>query len=569
MRVKRSGSQILFGYLPEQTVDLNGRIWKVRRWEQPSTGSVDDESLRRELSRQAARWEMTQKDGGYVDDLRRGYAVDVLLLNFDRGVKVEPFPRLWICRACRRVGRDDQSGCRCGARSWGPLQFVGYHDCGALHAPYIPTCPAHHDAKIAFPGTASAAEITISCPECDRILQRGFGYRTCDCGDGPVRYTVHRAARVYTPRTVVIVNPPTRERVRALQAAGGPARALEWVVRGMETRSFEEVGLTRAALLGQLVSSGIDAGTAAIMADQAAQGGQLSAVESADSVSVSGPHRDAAEAEATVVAMALAESRTCISDLADAAPPGSELARLYTQKYERSMARSGLEAIELIDRFPVMTGCFGYTRGDSTPGEAMLVPFRHGAGRYAVHAEITETEAFFVRLDPVRVCRWLRVQGHDLPECGDATTARTEILRRATIPSPGSDDLGGTVGGDLLRLVHSYTHRLVRHVSLHAGIERSALSELLVPLHLGVFVYAAARGDFVLGGMQALFETELEALLGRMLDDEHRCALDPGCEKSGGACAACLHLGEPSCRWFNRYLDRRTLFGERGYLTFC
>ena len=29
---------------------------------------------------------------------------------------------------------------------------------------------------------------------------------------------------------------------------------------------------------------------------------------------------------------------------------------------------------------------------------------------------------------------------------------------------------------------------------------------------------------------------------------------------------ACLHLGEPSCRWFNRFLDRSSLFGEQGFV---
>jgi nitrite reductase/ring-hydroxylating ferredoxin subunit len=45
------------------------------------------------------------------------------------------------------------------------------------------------------------------------------------------------------------------------------------------------------------------------------------------------------------------------------------------------------------------------------------------------------------------------------------------------------------------------------------GIERDALSEYLVPGHLGFFVYAGARGDFVLGGMQAVFESNLDDLL--------------------------------------------------------
>ena len=75
------------------------------------------------------------------------------------------------------------------------------------------------------------------------------------------------------------------------------------------------------------------------------------------------------------------------------------------------------------------------------------------------------------------------------------------------------------------------------------GIDRSALSELLVPLHLGIFVYAAAHGDFVLGGLQAVFETELDALLRTVAREDYRCPLDPGCMRVGGACMACLHWG--------------------------
>ena len=45
-----------------------------------------------------------------------------------------------------------------------------------------------------------------------------------------------------------------------------------------------------------------------------------------------------------------------------------------------------------------------------------------------------------------------------------------------------------------------------------------------------------------------------------------RWPLDPGCARGAGACLACLHVGEPSCRYFNTYLDRKALFGEAGYL---
>ena len=66
--------------------------------------------------------------------------------------------------------------------------------------------------------------------------------------------------------------------------------------------------------------------------------------------------------------------------------------------------------------------------------------------------------------------------------------------------------------------------------------------------------------------LQAVFETSLNRFLDDFIEGESRCALDPGCRNGGGACMACLHLGEPSCRWFNRFLDRAYLFGPAGFV---
>src|SRR4051812_39030535 len=45
MREHRSGSQILFGFLPEQTVDLSGRVWRVVQWKNPELVGVDPDSF--------------------------------------------------------------------------------------------------------------------------------------------------------------------------------------------------------------------------------------------------------------------------------------------------------------------------------------------------------------------------------------------------------------------------------------------------------------------------------------------------------------------------------------------
>jgi hypothetical protein len=214
-----------------------------------------------------------------------------------------------------------------------------------------------------------------------------------------------------------------------------------------------------------------------------------------------------------------------------------------------------------VDSFPVLTGQFGYTRGDPAPGQSHLRTYRERNGDYTVYGEVAQTEALFIRLDPISVLRWLRLNGLDLPDHGNSRDAAEAILQSAALPTVGGA-AGNAVGAALLSLVHSYAHRFIRQAAVFAGIERTALSELLMPLCFGFFVYAASRGDFVLGGLQALFEGELDTLLNRIVDAEHRCALDPGCEDNGGACAVCLHLGEPSCRLFNTSLSRHALAGD-------
>jgi hypothetical protein len=159
----------------------------------------------------------------------------------------------------------------------------------------------------------------------------------------------------------------------------------------------------------------------------------------------------------------------------------------------------------------------------------------------------------------------LRALGHQLDDARDARAARLAIIQRVEIPM-ATEENPQPLGGAVLTLLHSYAHRAIRRMAAFAGIERDALAEYLVPHHLAFVVYAASRGDFILGGLQALFETDLHRFLDDLVAGESRCPLDPGCRSGGGACMACLHLGEPSCRWFNRFLDRSVLFGPSGFL---
>lgn len=567
MRDTRSASQILFGYLPNQTVDLRGGIWKVREWRTPLRESaVDIGTLRKELRKHAAPWRATKKDGGFAADLDRGRDIVVLRLDTRNGVELEPFPKVWLCRNCQRLHFNLIQDCACGHTGKpGQLQFVGTcAECGALRAPSIKGCPTHHQVKVKFPGTASASEIQFSCPVCNVVLRKGFGFPKCECGKGVLQFNVHRAAMVYTPRSVVIVNPPSQERLQQLVSAGGAPRALAWILDGMRQRNVSEIPATAGSLRQQLKAQNLpDAAIEAMI--RAAEASGAFNMASAEQF-LPDNRLEEAHSQAVTVALACAESRVRIEDLAASSDPASAVGLLYRDKYPVSLETAGLESIELCDKFPVLTGMFGFTRGSTQPGASRLVAFREKSGTYTVYADLAETEALYVRLSPKHVANWLRGNGVAIDSWTDDKSARIAILRACAMPELGGAG-GNEAGEKLLALVHSYAHRFIRLSAVHAGIDRNALSELLVPLHLGFFVYAAARGDFVLGGLQAVFEGELDRLLHDFVNGEHRCALDPGCRASGGACMACLHLGEPSCRYYNQYLDRNTLRGASGFMT--
>jgi hypothetical protein len=373
--------------------------------------------------------------------------------------------------------------------------------------------------------------------------------------------TVHRAAVVFSPRFAVLVNPPDPAVAARLRAAGGGARAVEWVVDGMTSDDPTAGRQTRAGLVETFRLAGLSEQTSEDLARQAAERGEVEA-GGTEPIVLPDAVREKAYDEALSLASAISGGRTRVEDMvAGTTPP---LRTLYEGAYRESMGAAHLEGVELLANFPVATLAFGFTRGDLDPGAARLVPFRE-RGHIRAYGALSRTEALLFRLDPLVVHRHLGARGHGLPPVADARAARLALLERMDIPYPTQEQYQ-PLGGDLLTLLHSYAHRTIRRLAAFAGIERDGLAEYLLPHHLAFIVYAGSRGDFVLGGLQAVFETSLNRFLEDFVTGEARCALDPGCRSGGGACMACLHLGEPSCRWFNRVLDRSQLFGDHGFV---
>ena len=112
MRVERGASQVLFGLLPGQTADLDGRIWKVAHWLDPVPLPLDQDAVRAALLGAIAPWSAAGMDDGVEGELRARTTVEVVGLNMDRGVLVETFPDQWRCKVCGSIARRREDRCR-------------------------------------------------------------------------------------------------------------------------------------------------------------------------------------------------------------------------------------------------------------------------------------------------------------------------------------------------------------------------------------------------------------------------------------------------------------------------
>lgn len=375
--------------------------------------------------------------------------------------------------------------------------------------------------------------------------------------------TVHRAGVVYSPQYAVLVNPPDPVAAARIRATGGGARAFQWVLNGMDSQGPGEGRQTFEGLVQTLLQQGLSLQTAEELAQRAYERGEVTRETSPGDLRLPLQTRDKAEEEALSLWSAVNSGRLRIADMFTAAST-VQLRRLYEIDYSRALVEAKLVNVDLLTNFPVATLAFGYTRGNMLPGQTRLVAFRE-KGVIRAHGVLTRTEALLFQLDPVAVWNYLASRGASLEPGPNPREARLAILRAVSLPFP-MENTPQALGEMLIELLHSYAHRLIRTFAATAGIERDSLAEYLLPHHLSFIIYAAARGEFVLGGLQALFETALSRVINDFVGGEFRCPLDPGCRSGGGACMACLHLGEPSCRWFNRFLDRAALFGDGGFL---
>ena len=636
MSMDRSRQQVLFQFLPGNTFDYSDQrgIWQVNRLEtSDQSGVIDTQYVLDRVLARAHNW-----NGGH-----QGFNStnsDHYHFGEPEGVRARPFPTTFECNRCGKAHgyyspdelEDQNSDLTCG-RCGGDLsqyQFVSVHSCGELRRLYPQSCPRHGDEYIVL-DTRDSQRAQNFHWRCDvdgcGWETRVSHYQNCGCDyeppddpDDDMYTTVHRAGSTYYPHYITTVN---------LHSAGiGHLRNDEEGAR----KAFAKLFRLSNSPTVQAVSLDEQVGEADIDDDRVVEVFQnepdVNSLEDArewlrrqGEITSQTVERRLGE----LLDLVNSENETELTDAGDEVLQyvlslddltTHSLTELEARARERDfrrkadrigtyhddLARLGIDAVRVIEDFPVQTFVYGYTRGGRGEDEARINAFSRNASDgdgTPIFVDTSETEAVQFDLDASEVLLWLAV---NIPEASDETATRGPVslpeideptadeLDRArgeiadlTEPEQWAflinhldpvdgygrfiteteDDVEGQVTEHVFRLLHTFSHILLKQASTISGFDRTNLSEFLFPRALSVVIYANNREEFNIGGMNTMVEQQLDNLLGQAEAHGNECVYDPVCSQRKGACLSCLHVSEISCSYFNQVLSRDYLFGSR------
>ena len=238
--------------------------------------------------------------------------------------------------------------------------------------------------------------------------------------------------------------------------------------------------------------------------------------------------------------------------------------------YRSICEQFGFSNAQLCSAVPIVFSSYGYTRLERCGEGVKLHGFPQEMAKRNVYATRLETEGVLFELDRAKVLNWLLENGficqNDMPTDMSDEGIKMWFLDRIhpdlIMPFSEIDGNGnGAITKYVYTLLHSISHALINEASEICGLDKSSLSEYILPNIPAVFIYCSNSQGFNMGALYSAFQTQLDKWLKRAFERVKKCIFDPVCINKEKACAGCLYLNEVSCRHFNKDLDRSYLCG--------
>lgn len=595
--MSRGKQQVLFNYLPGRTFDFEkvAAIARVGVIRGDSRTDLNIALIIRKIQEEVSAWHEDFRPTLRDDILRQ---LNRFVLVDPRNVQSELFPKVFWCQNhnCGRVfdlqHRDSLPrmcpDCRQGQLQ--QLRFVRIHRCGALQPltpPQCQQCRSTNHVSLDTRGSERISNFRWVCRHCRRTASL-FGGPCPECRwpDPSLRMMdieVHRAGRTYYPHTTVLLNIPRRELDAFFSLPEWPAIAAGKFlnmpqVLNRSLTEFRETQEDRAAAQ----SAGLS-GTDLDELMNRQLGGELTPEQFVKEMQALRERRqqERLTSSPSSIVRALTEStgvawptwQQAGQEMFEAVMPletGNPVTLfgdLSDSDASRTARKMGLSQLTLVSDYPIITAAYGFSRTEYLPDQCRLNPFpphTDYGGKYPIFVDQVQADALLLTLDPERVMAWLERNGchPTIPGGNNANMALSayfvelfnDVPLRETLPA--SRQAARMVFG----LLHTLSHLSVRQAGLLCGLDRTSLSEYMLPRALTFALYCNHRFGATIGALTALFEQSLSEWLSAVRDTR-RCVYDPVCRDRTGNCHACTHLAETSCRFFNLNLSRAFLFG--------
>ncbi|TPQ32039.1 DUF1998 domain-containing protein [Cupriavidus pinatubonensis] len=241
----------------------------------------------------------------------------------------------------------------------------------------------------------------------------------------------------------------------------------------------------------------------------------------------------------------------------------------------------GVQDIAHIPDLKVVLSAVGFTREKREPERnpdevpVKLNPFEDrvrssAKGKAVLYALSAQTEALWIKLDPLKVLSWCTQSagwGAPPPEAlASRAAAQAYLLQNSPIltqPPGQAAELTKTLGAQMagpFHLLHTISHALMLTARRHSGYDSQTLTEYLLPMDLSVLIYVTSVQNYTAGGLLTLFQHYLRRWFEDASLHAYNCAFDPICSDVGSACPGCIQISR-GCETFNAGVSRSYLHG--------
>ena len=503
-------------------------------------------------------------------------------------------PWVFVCSSCGRVRqyysydefkRREHEPCDKCRKHMTQIRMIRFCRCGYADGIYVPKCqnPEHGTKYMYRRGSGidfvcnkcgRKAVISHTCPECHNQLE----IRPALDSSHFIPATVTLIDLLDKRKDVFLENETDYqgEKVVISQYLGlvSPEQYEAVVTKGNITREddFEKALQVEA---DSLRAAGLDDATITLVIDAKRRSNPNNHIFEAiakvsNGLSVSIPEEYTPIAEAILEYDELLHAKVTLS-LEEGADDAALINDGIKPNYRELANEFGFSNAQLCSSVPIVFCSYGYTRKEQFGDRIKLRGFPREMKKRNIYAARLETEGVIFEIDRKRIIDWLLknlfISDSDKPKSDSEYDLKMWFLDKIQTglitPFTEIDETSykGKITKAVYTLIHSISHALIREAAEVCGLDKSSLSEYILPNIPAIFIYCANSQGFSMGALYSAFQSQFDKWLKHAKENSKKCIFDPICINHDKACAGCLFLNEVSCKHFNKDLDRSYLCG--------